>query len=156
MFYVLYLYRVKSALWSLKWILQNSMGDLCSCWEIDDNIRYRILNGKQIPIILSCLSLKQNITIFPLCTTTTDASLHRLLCIGHVYDSHFVQVRLLLNTLLIFLCLLISICGAGKNPWWLSHTYRWHFMVYTLLPKGKVMVIILHWSDAILDLINQY
>ena len=66
-------------------------------------------------IILVFLSLKQNITIFPLCTTTTDASLHRLLCIGHVYDSHFVQVRLLLNTLLIFLCLLISICSAGKN-----------------------------------------
>ena len=63
-------------------------------------------------IILVCLSLKQNITIFPLCTAPpTNASLHRLLCIGHVYDSHFVQVRLLLNTLFIFLCLLISICG---------------------------------------------
>ena len=32
-YYVLYLYRVESAHWSLKRILQNSMGDLCSCWD---------------------------------------------------------------------------------------------------------------------------
>ena len=46
-------------------------------------------------IILVCLSLKQNITIFPLRTAPpTDVGLHRLLCIGHVYDSHFVQVKM--------------------------------------------------------------
>jgi len=46
-------------------------------------------------IILVCLSLKQNITIFPLHTAPpTDVSLHRLLCIGHVYDSNFVQVKM--------------------------------------------------------------
>jgi len=66
--------------------------------------------------ILVCLSLKENITIFPLRTSpSTNATLHRLLSISHVHDSHFVQVWLLLNTLPIFHCLLISICGAGKD-----------------------------------------
>ncbi|XP_068477247.1 uncharacterized protein [Phaseolus vulgaris] len=45
--------------------------------------------------ILVCLSLKQNITIFPLRTSpSTNATLHRLLSISHVYDSHFVQVKM--------------------------------------------------------------
>jgi len=82
---------------------------------MDDNTDMEYLIANRYNIILVCLSLKQNITIFPLLTAPpTDASLHRLLCIGHVYDSHFVQVRLLLNTLFIFLCFLISISGAGK------------------------------------------
>jgi len=42
-------------------------------------------------IILVCLSLKQNITIFPLRSKPPSGlSLHRLICIGHVYGSHFV------------------------------------------------------------------
>ena len=46
-------------------------------------------------IILICLSLKQSITIFPLRTAPpTDVGLHRLLCICNVYDSHFVQVKM--------------------------------------------------------------
>jgi len=42
-------------------------------------------------IILVCLSLKQNITIFPLRSKPPSGlSLHRLICIVHVYGSHFV------------------------------------------------------------------
>ncbi|XP_027922988.1 uncharacterized protein LOC114180893 [Vigna unguiculata] len=46
-------------------------------------------------VILVCLSSVQNLTIFPLRTSPpTSQSQHRLICIGHVYNSHFVQVRL--------------------------------------------------------------
>jgi len=47
-------------------------------------------------VILVCLSLKQNVTIFPLRSKPpTDISQHRIICIGHVYGSHFVQVHVI-------------------------------------------------------------
>jgi len=44
-------------------------------------------------VILVFLSLQQNVTIFPLQSKTAiDVSQHRIICIGHVYGNHFVQV----------------------------------------------------------------
>jgi len=44
-------------------------------------------------IILVSLSLKQNITIFPLRSKPpNDVNLHQVICVRHVYGSHFVQV----------------------------------------------------------------
>ena len=47
-------------------------------------------------VVLVCLSLKQNITIFSLQSKpTTDVSLYRLICIGHVYGSHLFKYFLI-------------------------------------------------------------
>ena len=55
-------------------------------------------------VILVCLSLEQNVTIFPLWSKPpTDLSLHRVICIGHVCGSHFVQVHFLCYKLAISL-----------------------------------------------------
>jgi len=44
-------------------------------------------------VILVCLSLQQNVTIFPLRSKPPiDVSQHQIICIGHVYGNHFVQV----------------------------------------------------------------
>jgi len=48
-------------------------------------------------VVLVCLSLKQNITIFPLRSRPPSfIHSHRIICIGHVYRSHFVQVRIIM------------------------------------------------------------
>ena len=45
-------------------------------------------------IILVSLSLQQSMTFFPLRSQPpTDSFVHRVICIGHVYDNHFVQVN---------------------------------------------------------------
>ena len=45
-------------------------------------------------IILVSLSLQQSMTFFPLRSRPPrDASVHRIICIGHVYGNHFVQVK---------------------------------------------------------------
>jgi len=44
-------------------------------------------------VILVCLSLQQNVTIFPLRSKPPiHVSQHRIICIWHVYGNHFVQV----------------------------------------------------------------
>jgi len=44
-------------------------------------------------VILVCLSLQQNVTIFPLRSKPpVDVSQHRIICIRHVYGNYFVQV----------------------------------------------------------------
>ena len=44
-------------------------------------------------VILVSLSLQQSIMFFPLRSQPPrDSSVHRIICIGHVYDNHFVQV----------------------------------------------------------------
>ena len=44
-------------------------------------------------VILVSLSLQQSMTFFPLRSQPpTDSSVHRVICIGHVYDNLFVQV----------------------------------------------------------------
>ncbi|KAH1233127.1 hypothetical protein GmHk_09G025645 [Glycine max] len=46
-------------------------------------------------VILVSLSQQQNMTFFPLRSQSSPNSLvHRIICIGHVYDNHFVQVYL--------------------------------------------------------------
>jgi len=44
-------------------------------------------------VILVWLSLQQSMTFFPLRSQPpTDSSVHRIICIGDIYDNHFVQV----------------------------------------------------------------
>ncbi|XP_028242200.1 uncharacterized protein LOC114420528 [Glycine soja] len=46
-------------------------------------------------IIIVSLSKQQNMTFFPLRSQPlANSSLHRIICIGHVYDNHFVEVYL--------------------------------------------------------------
>ncbi|KAL5127874.1 hypothetical protein HKD37_14G040217 [Glycine soja] len=46
-------------------------------------------------VILVSLSLQQSMTFFPLRSQPpTDCYVHRIICIGHLYDNHFVQVFL--------------------------------------------------------------
>ncbi|KAL5176776.1 hypothetical protein HKD37_08G022648 [Glycine soja] len=45
-------------------------------------------------VILVSLSQQQSMTFFPLRSqSSTDSSMHRIICIGHIYDNHFVQYR---------------------------------------------------------------
>ncbi|XP_027940130.1 uncharacterized protein LOC114194217 [Vigna unguiculata] len=62
-------------------------------WMTIPDMGYAIAN--RYNVILVCLSSVQNLTIFPLRTSPPiSQSQHRLICIEHVYSSHFVQVRL--------------------------------------------------------------
>ncbi|KAL5137737.1 hypothetical protein HKD37_10G028063 [Glycine soja] len=46
-------------------------------------------------VILASLSQQQSMTFFPLRSQPpADSSVHRIICIGHVYDNHFVKVYL--------------------------------------------------------------
>ncbi|KAH1264842.1 hypothetical protein GmHk_01G000675 [Glycine max] len=46
-------------------------------------------------VIVVSLSKQQSMTFFPLRSQPlTNSSLHRIICIGHVYDNHFVEVYL--------------------------------------------------------------
>ncbi|KAL5153782.1 Protein FAR1-RELATED SEQUENCE 2 [Glycine soja] len=46
-------------------------------------------------VIIVSLSKQQSMTFFPLRSQPlTNSSLHRIICIGHVYDNHFVEVYL--------------------------------------------------------------
>ncbi|KAH1189455.1 hypothetical protein GmHk_20G057217 [Glycine max] len=46
-------------------------------------------------VIVVCLSKQQSTTFFPLRSQPLEnSSLHRTICIGHVYDNHFVEVYL--------------------------------------------------------------
>jgi len=65
-------------------------------WMTIPDMGYAIVS--RYNVILVCLSLKQSITIFPLRSTPPNAvHLHWIICIGHVYGSHFVQVRAIIN-----------------------------------------------------------
>jgi len=45
-------------------------------------------------VILVSLSRQQSMTFFPLRSQPpTDSSVHRIICIDHVYENHFVQVN---------------------------------------------------------------
>jgi len=45
-------------------------------------------------VILVSLSQQQSITFFPLRSQPpADSSVHRIICIGHIYGNHFVQVH---------------------------------------------------------------
>jgi len=60
-------------------------------WMTIPNMGYVIVS--RYNVVLVCLSLKQNVTIFPFRTKPpTDVSSHRIICLGHVYGSHFVRV----------------------------------------------------------------
>jgi len=45
-------------------------------------------------VILISLSLQQSMTFFPLRSQSLRNSfVHHIICIGHVYDNHFIQVK---------------------------------------------------------------
>lgn len=63
-----------------KWMIVPDMGYVIAC-------RYNV--------ILVLLSLKQNITFFPLRRQPPiDSSLHHIICIGHVNGNHFINYTL--------------------------------------------------------------
>ncbi|XP_028187842.1 uncharacterized protein LOC114374395 [Glycine soja] len=60
-------------------------------WMDITEMRYVI--ASRYNVILVSLSLKQSMTFFPLRSQPpTDSSVLRKICIGHIYDNHFVQV----------------------------------------------------------------
>ncbi|KAH1194292.1 hypothetical protein GmHk_19G055125 [Glycine max] len=62
-------------------------------WMNINDIGYVI--ASRCNVILVFLSLQQSITFFPLRSQLpTNSSVHRVICIGHVYVNHFVQVYL--------------------------------------------------------------
>ncbi|XP_027915159.1 uncharacterized protein LOC114174522 [Vigna unguiculata] len=74
-------------------LVQSPSGANRDKWMTVPDMGYAIAN--RYNVILVCLSSVQNLTIFPLRTSPPiSQSQHRLICIGHVYSSHFVQVRL--------------------------------------------------------------
>jgi len=61
-------------------------------WMDITNMRYVI--ASRYNVILVSLSQQQSMTFFPLRSQQpVDSSMHRIICIGHVYDNHFVQVH---------------------------------------------------------------
>ncbi|KAH1253196.1 hypothetical protein GmHk_04G009926 [Glycine max] len=59
-------------------------------WMDITEMRYVI--ASRYNVILVSLSLQQSMTFFPLRSQPpTDSSVHRIICIDHVYDNHFVQ-----------------------------------------------------------------
>ncbi|KAH1210196.1 hypothetical protein GmHk_15G044565 [Glycine max] len=55
-------------------------------------------------VILVSLSQQQSMTFFLLRSQPPlDSSLHRIICIGHVYDNHFVQLIFLLHVQRVYL-----------------------------------------------------
>ena len=56
-------------------------------------------------VVLVSWSQQQSMTFFPLRSQPpTDSSMHRVICIGHVYDNHFVQVHSRYIALFLNLC----------------------------------------------------
>jgi len=51
------------------------------------------------------LSQQQSMTFFPLRTQPPpDSSMHRIICIDHVYNNHFVQVHCRYKVFFLYLC----------------------------------------------------
>ncbi|KAL5141552.1 hypothetical protein HKD37_09G024875 [Glycine soja] len=62
-------------------------------WMDITNMGYII--ASRYNVILVSLSQQQSMTLFPLRSQPPpDSSVHRIICIGHVYDNHFVEVYL--------------------------------------------------------------
>jgi len=60
-------------------------------WKNVTNMSYVI--ASRYNVILVSLSLQQSMMFFPLRSQPSrDSFVHRIICIGHVYDNHFVQV----------------------------------------------------------------
>ena len=56
-------------------------------------------------IIIVTLSKQQSTTFFPLRSQPLEnSSLHRIICIGHVYDNNFVEVHCRYEVFFLYLC----------------------------------------------------
>ena len=61
-------------------------------WMDIPNIGHVIASRYNVTLV--SLSLQQSITFFSLRSQSpTDCFVHRVICIGHMYDNHFVQVN---------------------------------------------------------------
>ena len=59
-----------------------------------DLINMEYVIASRYNVILVLLSLQQSMTFFPRRSQPLiDSSVHRLICICHVFDNHFVQVH---------------------------------------------------------------
>jgi len=88
--YVLFFFYLKFSLTKCNlynWFMQVTMDK----WMDITDMGYVI--ALRYNVILVSLSLQQSMTFFPLRSQPpTDSSVHRVICIGHVYDNLFVQV----------------------------------------------------------------
>ena len=92
-------------------------------WMTIPDMGYAIANPYNV--ILVCLLSVQNLTIFPLRTSPPiSQSQHRLICIGHVYSSHFVQVYMFIYIIFMknFISLLTNCVFTGSSTGRLSIT----------------------------------
>jgi len=99
-------------------------------------------------LILVSLSQQQSMTFFPLRSQPlADSSVHHIICIGHVYGNHFVQVHSRYIVLFLNLCNKLSTVELilflhvqqvnFKRP--LSFTACSIVMVYQLSSSGKAV-----------------
>jgi len=87
-------------------------------------------------VILMCLSLVQNMTILPLRSTpSVDIRQHRMISIGHVNGSHFVQVWSIISCLHLTF---ITFSLANSNIW----LCLLHLIIFRL---NYMMVVLYQW-----------
>ncbi|KAH1226999.1 hypothetical protein GmHk_10G027358 [Glycine max] len=88
-------------------------------------------------VILVSLSRKQSMTFFPLRSQPpSDSSVHRMICVGHVFGNHFVQIYLKDRCPLPPLALLWSTnCYSQAKQWPTSYVSR--MQQYTSLMSFK-------------------
>lgn len=92
-------------------------------------------------VTLVWLSLKQNITIFPLQRKPpTNVNMHRLICIGHVHDSQFVYV--FSNFVLVCLYSYSNYLPLYDENW-----CKWNFRKVVPYNYRRIMVYILLCED---------
>ncbi|KAH1203736.1 PKS-NRPS hybrid synthetase [Glycine max] len=90
-------------------------------------------------VIVVSLSKQQNMTFFPLRNQPlANSSLHRIICIGHVYGNHFVEVHCRYEVF--FLCLCNEFCRIKLT--FFSHTQQVYLKECCPLP-----LVALLWSS---------
>ncbi|KAH1212505.1 hypothetical protein GmHk_14G040687 [Glycine max] len=92
-------------------------------------------------VIVVSLSKQQSTTFFPLRSQPrANSSLHRIICIGHVYGNHFVEVYLKERCLLPPVALLWSSnCHPQAKPWPNSYISRMqHYKSFVMFKRDYV------------------
>ncbi|KAH1229734.1 hypothetical protein GmHk_10G029403 [Glycine max] len=86
-------------------------------WMDITEMRYVI--ASRYNVILVSLSRQQNFTFFPLRSQPPpDSSTHRMICVGHMFGNHFVQVYLKDRCLLLPMALLWSSNSYPQAKQW--------------------------------------
>ena len=90
-------------------------------------------------VIIVSLSKQQSMTFFPLRSQpVANSSLHSIICIGHVYDNHFVEVHCRYEVF--FLCLCNEFCRIELT--FFSHTQHVYLKERCSLPPVSLL-----WSS---------